>query len=598
MRRHLAALLGLVLLFAPVSAFGRPPEARLAFTVSIPHPDAHILHVRFRAEGLKGVVRDFEMPAWMPGYYRILDYEKNVSNFRAADGDGHALGWEKVTRNTWRVAAAQSPVVVLDYDVLADIPFVAANFADAGRAFLAPPGIFVYPAGEIRHPVTVTVRLPEGWTRVATGLDPVGGRPGTFFAPDFDVLYDCPLLLGNQETARFEVRGVPHTVVIEDVPDTVDRRRMLADLKRIVETATGLMEAIPYTHYTFLLMGKGNGGIEHANSAACSFNGRGLVDEKGYQGWLSYISHEYFHNFNVKRIRPLALGPFDYETENLTDMLWVSEGLTVYYEDIIMVRAGLMTGDEYLERMEKAMTRFENSPGRRYQSAAESSLETWSSQGLGGGKTKISYYDNGAMLGAMLDLEIRHDSGNRRSLDDVMRQLYRKYAQGLKRGFTDAEFREACEAAAGQPMAEMFAYASTTKDVDYAKYFGYAGLRVVDTAKEAPGAYLGLDTQTADGKLIVTGASSGSPAETAGLRPGDELLELDGRRATADVLSALLTAKKPGDTVKARLSRGGAERDAEIALGKNMKHDYSISRDPGPTPLQAAILKGWLKRPE
>jgi predicted metalloprotease with PDZ domain len=291
------------------------------------------------------------------------------------------------------------------------------------------------------------------------------------------------------------------------------------------------------------------------------------------------------------------LGPFDYETENLTDMLWVSEGLTVYYEDIVMVRAGLMTGDEYLERMKSAMTRFENSPGRRYQSATESSLETWGSSGLGGGgKTKISYYENGAMLGAMLDLKIRNDSGNRKSLDDVMRGLYRKYAQERKRGFTDEEFRAECEAAAGGPLAEVFSYASTTRDVDYAKYFGYAGLRVVDAPMEAPGAYLGLDTQAIDKKLMVTGASAGSPAEIAGLRAGDELLELDGARATADVLSGLLAAKKPGDAVKARLSRDGAEREVEITLGKNWKHDYSIARVPDPTPLQAAILKDWLRR--
>ena len=204
---------------------------------------------------------------------------------------------------------------------------------------------------------------------------------------------------------QFEVQGRPHRVVIENVAATVDRAKMLADLKKMVETATQLIGDIPYRHYTFLMMGTGNGGIEHMNSAAIAFNGASLNTENGYRGWLSYVAHEYFHNFNVKRIRPIALGTFDYETENLTNMLWVSEGLSVYYQDLVTLRAGLVTRDQYLEKMKNSMARFENASGRHYQSATESSLYTWGTSGVGRDRnTTISYYDNGAMLGAMLDL--------------------------------------------------------------------------------------------------------------------------------------------------------------------------------------------------
>ena len=173
------------------------------------------------------------------------------------------------------------------------------------------------------------------------------------------------------------------------------------------------------------MMGNGRGGIEHANSSANSFNGDSLADEGGYRRWLSFICHEYFHHYNVKRIRPIALGPFDYDTENLTDMLWVSEGLTVYYEDLLLVRAGLQTSDQYLDKMASAINAFENAPGHHYQSATDSSMTTWGTSGVGNDRnTTISYYNNGAMLGAMLDLAIRNESGNRKSLDDVMRALY------------------------------------------------------------------------------------------------------------------------------------------------------------------------------
>ena len=597
MMRQAKTVLWAIVLISALSASPLRAEGTMVFTVSMPQPGSHEFHVSLRCEGLKGEIQDFLMPAWMPGFYRILDYEKNVTNFRASDGLGRALPWEKATRNTWRVATGSAPAVVLDYDVFGDTPFVAQNFLDEKRAFIAPPGLYMYVSGQLLHPVTVTFRMPADWTQIATGLDPVKDRPLTYSAPDFDALYDCPALLGNQEVRQFEVRGILHKLVIESVPESVARPKMVADLKRLVEAATGLMGDIPYKHYTFLLIGTGNGGIEHANSAACSFNGKSLTNEKGYRGWLSYISHEYFHNFNVKRIRPVALGPFDYESENLTDMLWVSEGLTVYYENIIMVRAGLMTPDQYLEDMQDAITRFENSPGRRYMSATDSSLGTWGGSGFGGDRnTTISYYDNGAMLGAMLDLEIRSDSGNRKSLDDVMRSLYRKYYREKKRGFTDAEFRQECESAAGGPLTEVLEYAASTKDIDYAKPFAHAGLEVKPARQEAPGAYLGLNTRVADGNLVVTGASSGSPAEGAGLAAGDRILEVDGVAAATKILSDRLAAAKPGDKFRLRYSRGNEARDAEITLGRNTKVTYTITAVPNPNPLQAAILKDWLRR--
>lgn len=587
----LSGVLAILLSSVPLGA------GTMAFTVSMPQPATHYFHVTFRCEGLKGEVQDFQMPAWMPGFYRILDYEKNVTNFQAANGAGHSLPWEKVSRNTWRVASDNASAIIVNYDVFGDVSFAAQSFLDAQRAFIAPTGVFLYVAGHIHHPVTITIVSPPGWTQVSTGLDPVRGRPGMFLAPDFDVLYDSPFLMGNQEVRQFDVRGVPHKVVIENIPEAVDRQKMAADLRKIVDAATRLIGEIPYKHYTFLLIGAGNGGIEHSNSAACLFNGKSLTDTKGYQGWLSYISHEYFHNFNVKRIRPIALGPFDYETENLTNMLWVSEGLTVYYEDIVMVRAGLMTPDEYLAKMTSAMTRFENTPGRYYQSATESSFETWAGSGFGGDRnTTISYYDDGSMLGAMLDLKIRNESGNRRSLDDVMRALYRRYYHEKKRGFTDAEFREECERAAGAPLAEVFDYASTTKRIDYAKYFAYAGLRVEEASRDAPGAYVGVDTQSLAGKLVITDVTAGSPAENAGLKANDQIQGLDGSQVSVKALSDLLAAKKPGDTVRVHILRANQSQELTITLGKNMKHTFSISPMTATTPLQTAIFRDWLKK--
>jgi predicted metalloprotease with PDZ domain len=586
-----------VVFLAVLAAACPAPGQTMSFTVSLPQPANHVIHVTLRAEGLKGESQDFKMPVWAPGYYRILDFAKNVSNFRAEDESGHALPWEQTSKNTWRVAAANTRALVLSYDVTATTQFVAQTYLDENRAFISAPGLYLHAAGHIqRQPVTVAFELPAGWTKIATGLDPVLGKPNTFAAPDFDVLYDCPTLLGNQESIEFEAAGRPHRAAIENLPASVDRQKLAADLKRMVEAATRLIGDVPYRHYTFLLMGKGNGGIEHLNSAAIAFNGDRLTTELRYRGWLSYLAHEYFHNFNVKRIRPIALGPFDYDRENLTNMLWVSEGLSVYYQDLVLVRAGLITSEQYLEKMASTIGRFENVPGHRYQSATESSLNTWGSSGVGNDdNTSISYYDNGAMLGALLDLRIRNESGNRKSLDDVMRSLYRKYYLERKRGFTDAEFRAECEHAAGAHLDEVFYYAATTKEMDYAKYFGYAGLAVESESQEAKGAWLGVNTRSQEAGLEVVEVIPRSPAEGAGLRAGDRIIAVEGVKAAPKTMNDALAARKPGDALKLQLIRDGNPRDFDVVLGKNATWTFHIKLTQAPSALQTAILKDWLR---
>ncbi len=566
----------------------------MSFVVS-PQPASHSVHVQFHCDGLRGETEDFKMPVWMPGFYGIQDYARYVSNFHAAGGAGHPLAWEKTTKNTWRVVSAGAATVTLDYDVASTRNFPAATLVNETRAYLAPPGIYMHLSGSLTHSATVTFVPPSGWSSIATGLERVSGLENTYFASDFDVLYDAPILLGNQETLRFTVKGVPHDVVIENVPASVDRNKMLADLQKLVEAGTGLIGDIPYSHYTFLMIGQGNGGIEHLNSASVFFNGNSLQTPAGYQGWLSYVAHEYFHNFNVKRIRPLALGPFDYDRENLTNMLWVSEGLNVYYQDILMVRAGLTTPEQYLAKMTRTIAGVENATGHRYQSATESSWYTWAVYGGGGlgapdRKITISYYDKGPALGMLLDLKIRAASGNKRSLDDVMRALYRKFYQQKKRGYTDAEFREECEGAAGESLAEIFEYAATTKEIDYAKYVSLAGLSIDLAAKPGDAAFLGVNVRALDGKLGITSVLAGSPAAAAGITEQDEILEVAGAPASAKSLSDAIASRKPGDKLSLRL----ASRTVEVDLAATPLRTFALQQVANPSRSQSAIFKMWM----
>lgn len=269
-------------------------------------------------------------------------------------------------------------------------------------------------------------------------------------------------------------------------PGNFDRRQFMGDLEKIVATASAIIGDIPYRHYTFLGIGEGQGGIEHLNSAAVAFTGGALHDRAARSRTYSFLAHEYFHHYNVKRIRPAELGPFNYDTANRTKLLWVSEGFTVYYEYLVLQRAGLMSGTELLQALYGHIQSCERRPGNKIQSVTAASYETWDDGPFGGDPAKtISCYEKGPVLAFLLDLRIRHATGNKQSLDDVMRALYRQYYLELQRGFTPEEFRETCEAIAGESLADFFVYAETTAPVNYQQYLAYAGLMMNNTGIQA-----------------------------------------------------------------------------------------------------------------
>ncbi len=290
------------------------------------------------------------------------------------------------------------------------------------------------------------------------------------------------------------MEGIPHRIAVLN-PGAYDRDKLTADYKKMVQSAVGLIGEMPYRHYTFLIMGQGGGGLEHTNSMAVFTGFRGAdiypAERKSFLGWMSFIAHEFYHLYNVKTIRPVALGPFDYDRENYTNMLWVSEGFTVYYEDIILNRAGFMNGDEMLESLGRSITNYESVPGSRVQPVTLSSFDTWINffnRSANAENTTISYYDKGCGLALLLDLKIRHETDNKRSLNDVMRRLYYNYYKELGRGFTDGEFRSECESIAGCSLEEIFNYASSTVRPDYNRYLDYAGLYMTEEPSGNPAA--------------------------------------------------------------------------------------------------------------
>lgn len=572
----------------------------MEFSVSMENPVTHYYHVHLICNYLDQKNLTLKMCAWTPGYYQILDYARAVENFEAKTTSGSPLQWSKPSANDWQVAIGNHSTVIVDYDVKAIVSFVGNVYLDETRGYITPGGLFMYTEDALHQPLIVQIKPYAQWNKlVATGLDSLAGKQNVFYAANYDVLFDSPFLMGKLEVLpSFTIKGIPHNFIGYDLGD-FDRVQFMADMKKIVTAGINIIGDIPYTHYTFMAIGPGQGGIEHLNSTSLSFsNGEGFGTPEGRKRLYSFIAHEYFHNFNVKRIRPIALGPFDYSKENHTNMLWVSEGFTVYYEYMVVKRAGLSTGDDILNNLQTNIKAYENKPGHLFQSATQASYDTWADGPFGrtGDEMNrtISYYDKGPVLGFLLDLKIRHETGNKKSLDDVMRLLYNRYYKEKKRGFTDAEFKQACESVAGKPLNEVFEYASTVKPVNYPKYFAYTGLNIDTVAKPLPGAYLGIQAVEHSDSLLIKSVEWNSPAWNAGLRGGDKIIYINNDKANLGLLNDL-ASRTVGTYVKLNIEKQRMKKDVALYTGKKYQKTFAITRMAKPDKLQTAIYNSLLK---
>lgn len=470
-------LLAALSLFAAFAAAAKP---ELSYVVSMPEPANHRFQTEFNVKGIQDDTVLLRMPQWTPGYYQLTDFAADVLNLTVKDANGASIPFTKVDGNTWKVVARNRSFKV-SYVVVAAQNFVARSFLDSTHAYIIPANTFLYIDGKLDQPVSVEVKPNPLWKQSATGLEQVSTN--TYRAANYDLLYDCPILLGNlSELPSFEIKGIRHRFIGYDMGN-FDGALMMRNLKKFIETAAAMFGELPYKEYTFIGIGQGRGGIEHLNNTTVSFNGSRLKSEAAINDMILYLGHEYFHHFNVKRIRPYELGPFDYNRPNRTTQLWISEGLTMYYQYVLAKRAGLMDEKTYLSCFEKHINSVQNNPARLLQSMVQSSYGTWEDGPFTKPGQTISYYEKGPIVGLVMDLAIRRATKSRHSLDDVMRLLYDRYYKKEQRGFTDAEFQQTCEEVAGESLTKEFEYVTTTKEFDYAVYLKEAGLELVNVSE-------------------------------------------------------------------------------------------------------------------
>lgn len=598
---------------------------QIAFTVSMPKPHTHMLEVEVRINRRAGVPVPAEerlmMPVWTPGSYLIREFERHVQDFAATDAAGNALQWEKLNKNTWRVVTKGLAEWRASYRVYANELSVRTNQLNSDHAFWNNAALLMYLEGFLSAPSTLHVLAPQPW-KVATGLPVEPGPKNTFRAENFDILYDSPVEVSNFKTLSFEVKGVPHRIVI-DGEGNYEPETLRAGVQKIVETEVALMGGeIPYRDYTFILhlRSTGGGGLEHLNSTALGFSRFGFrapdTDEvnsaspsapavRGYRGFYSLVAHEFFHLWNVKRIRPDALGPFDYTKENYTKLLWVAEGITDYYARVVLRRADVVSEKDFLKEIARAFQELQNTPGRLEMSAEEASFDTWIKyyrQDENSINSQVDYYAKGSILGLLLDLEIRKQSKGVKSLDDVMRYLYTEFYK-KNRNYTPKDFQQACELMAGASLEDFFArYVHGREELDYNSALAAAGLILNTTGpavagKPAEKAYLGADVAQDGERLLVRRVYAGSPAYEQGLNTGDQIVALNNLRVNKDFFDARIAETRPGELINLTIFRFDDLSMLPIKLGGRIPPAFTISPLPKPTEEQKRIYQSWVGAP-
>ena len=587
-RIWLASLLALVSMASKL-------QAQTRYTLSFSNPNGHLIDVEARFEGGLGRQEVVNMPVWTPGSYLIREYAKNIETLSAFDDAGQPIVYERLDKASWRVDNAGKPFRVR-YRIYCNELTVRTAHVDGSHAFITPAPVLVYVKALAEQTHTGEFNLPQGWTTVSTPLTANG--KASFTAANLDQLMDSPFEVGSHQEQSFEREGVRYRLATYPATSRFSEKQ-IGDIADVVQQADRVFgpEAPPLKEYLFIShLAGGGGGLEHLYASVLQGGPTVLTEQKPFTDFLSLVAHEYFHLWNVKRIRPIALGPFNYDEENYTRMLWLSEGGTEYFSNLIVQRAGFLTPDAYLADISNGITRVENTPGNKQQSAAESSFDAWIKYyrpNENSANTSISYYDKGELIGVVLDLMVIQETKGQKSLDDVMRYLYDEYYIKKQRGFTDEEYQAAVARIAGRRFDDFFRrHVYGTETLPYNTALGYAGLKLATTpiSEEAT---LGASVSTSGSKYTVTNTLREGSAWQGGLNVNDELLALNGTRVTDDP-NKLLAGLPAGTEVKLLVSRDGVLKELSFPLLAGTAQRYRIERLPTPTAEQQTVLNKWL----
>ncbi len=587
----------LVWLVSSNAVFAQQREP-IRYVLRIPAPKTHYIDVEASYPAAGKNALDLTMAVWTPGSYLVREFARNVETVAARTPSGASLAVEKTRKNRWRVQTRGAARVVVTYRVYGHERAGRLNWIEEDFALIngAPTFITLLETGHRPHEVTLDI--PANWARSLTSLPATtAGGAHRYRAADFDELVDSPIIAGNPSVHEFTVDGKVHALV--NVGDTTswDGPRSARDVEKIVRGARALWGFLPYDRYIFFnFLADTYDGIEHKSSTVLFSDRNSTRADGSYHSFLGLAAHEFFHAWNVKRLRPVALGPFDYENENYTRSLWIAEGLTDYYSWMLVGRTGLGPLATSLTDVSDAIRSLQTTPGRLVQPLELASFDAWIKQyrpDENSANTSINYYTKGSVVGVLLDATIRRMTKGAKNLDDVMRLAYTRYSGA--RGYSPAQFEAVASEVAGGSLRSFFHRAlETTEELDYTDMLDWYGLQFTTPVPAEARLWLGAGTRGSAGRIFVTSILRGSPAYGSGLNVGDEILAINDVRPDSTGLDGLLRRHQPGNTVTVQTTRQGEQHRATVTLATLPMNAWKLAVRADATAEQQARLNAWI----
>lgn len=591
-----------LLLFLLCSVLGSSLYAEITHTITFQDRAHNYFEVESQFDVSEGQNElELVMANWTPGSYLVRDYSRHIENVELKQKGK----LEKIAKNKWKASGINGPTVRLKYRVYAHEMTVRTSWVEENFAFINGAPTFMRPVNGDALPHFVGLELPKTWAQTATSLSPINNRKHIYTAENWDELVDSPIVAGNLQIKELQTSSEQkHYLVNVGSVDSWDIDKASEGVAKVVESQLNFWGTDPFTkpYYFLNLITEGRGGLEHKHSTALISTRFAMQERESWTKWLNLVAHEYFHSWNVKRLRPKALGPFDYEKENYSEELWFSEGLTTYYANLLNYRAGLITKKEFFKKYAGMIQGLSKVPGQEIRSVADASFDAWIRHyrpDENSANATVSYYSKGAMLGFLIDSRFRKDTNNKKSLDDLMRIANVMYSGD--EGFVNADIYRLAEEIAGEGNAEFLqSLIERPERLDVDQAVSYYGLDLVTKPEKKeddvsfPVAFLGLDFDKSKDDLIVSKVLRGTPAHAAGVNAQDELIAIDSIRVKKSDFEKRMKAYRPDTQVELLISRRGELITLNATTLEKPIKDWKLKELKEPSDEQKANLEKWL----
>jgi predicted metalloprotease with PDZ domain len=574
---------------------------KISYSLSFPAPHTHYGKVLMQVNEAKGQEAVLLMPVWAPGSYLVREFAKNMENCLAKDLKGNLLPMKKLSKNEWQITLPADKSFTFEYDLYAFEMSVRTNFIDESHAYLNPVAAFPLLKGAENKAGLLRIEPFAAWKKISTALEKDNNADFLRKFNNYDELADSPIEIGNHEIFEFTSAGVPHTVAVYGEMPLFDAKQFFTeDFKKITETCTAIFGKNPCQSYTFIVhnLENGSGGLEHKNSTTLQVKRNAYLSESGRIGVLSLAAHEYFHLWNVKRLRPAGIGPFDYSKENYTSLLWFSEGITSYFDELLLYNAGFMSLETLLDGFFSKVNTAEKRPGNKVHSLADASFDAWIKfyrPNENSFNSTCSYYEKGALAGFLLDLEIARRTAGQKNLSGLMRLLYEEFFEKKDTGFTENDLLRVVNAYTQSDLSDFFALCiNGTGQPDYEKLFEPAGIGVkkVNIRKKNWGAQL----KDENGKIVIATLSRETLLYHAGLSVQDEIVAVNGFRLKS--ISEWLFWEnnfKEGEKCKILFARDGRMSEKEIEVKFFEENHFIFDNRKNKTDAQKKVFEAVFK---